>query len=124
VHELGRCSDAELNDYLRHARALLLPSFVEGFGMPVIEALANGLPVIASDLSVFREIAGNTPDYLDPADGIGWRNVIANYCDPDSPQRAKQIERMANFEIPTWDQHFSRVEKFLKAGSCEVRSAV
>jgi len=116
VHELGRCSDAELNDYLRHARALLLPSFVEGFGMPVIEALANGLPVIASDLSVFREIAGNTPDYLDPADGIGWRTVIANYCAPDSPQRAKQIERMANLEIPTWDQHFSRVENFLKDG--------
>jgi len=116
VHELGRCSDVELNNHLRHARALLMPSFIEGFGLPVIEALANGLPVIASELSVFREIAGNIPDYLDPSDGIGWRNAIVDYSRPDSPRRAKQIERMADLEIPTWNQHFSRVEDFLVGG--------
>ena len=116
VHELGRCSDVELNNHLRYARALLMPSFIEGFGLPVIEALANGVPVIASDLSVFREIAGNIPDYLDPADGIGWRNAIVNYRRSDSARRAKQIERMADLEIPTWNQHFSRVENFLLDG--------
>jgi glycosyltransferase involved in cell wall biosynthesis len=93
-----------------------MPSFIEGFGLPVIEALANGLPVIASELSVFREIAGNIPDYLDPSDGIGWRNAIVDYNRADSPRRAKQIERMADLEIPTWNQHFSRVENFLKSG--------
>ena len=69
VRELGRCDDATMLGWLDQARALLMPSFIEGFGIPVIEALQRGVPVIASDLPVFREIAGDIPLYLDPLDG-------------------------------------------------------
>ena len=72
VIEKGRCSDKELATLLKHARALLFPSFVEGYGLPLAEALDIGTPVIASDLQVFREIAGDVPDYLDPLDGPAW----------------------------------------------------
>ena len=113
VHEMGQCSDAELVHHLRHARGLLMPSFVEGFGMPLTEALACGLPVIASDLGVFREIAGEIPDYLDPSDGIGWRRTIADYCLPHSPRRREQLQRMEHFRAPSWENHFSTVERFL-----------
>ncbi len=66
------CSDDEVSCWLRHARALLFPSFAEGFGMPLVEALTLGVPVLASDLPVFREIAGSVPEYLDPRDSSGW----------------------------------------------------
>jgi hypothetical protein len=72
-----------------------------------------GTPVVASNLPVFHEIAGSVPDYLDPIDGAGWRELILDYARPDSPSRAAQIERMAGFKAPTWQAHFERVEALL-----------
>lgn len=110
VIEKSRCSDAELAAWLAHAQALLFPSFAEGFGMPLIEALSLGVPVVASDLPVFREIARNIPDYLHPLDGIGWRRAILDYAQPNSAARLAQCERLKNFVAPTWDEHFEIVD--------------
>ena len=114
VTELPRCSDLELVTYLKHAQALLFPSFVEGYGIPLIEALALGTPVIASDLAVFREIAGTIPDYLDPLDGVSWLKQIKAYCADNNEFRQAQLERMANFVQPTWAAHFQRVEELME----------
>lgn len=114
VVELPRCTDAELRRHLHHARALLFPSFVEGFGMPLVEALGHGTPVIASDLAVFRELVGTIPDYRDPLDGLGWRAAIEDYARPDSPARAAQLRRMVGYRAPTWPEHFVRVDAWLE----------
>jgi glycosyltransferase involved in cell wall biosynthesis len=108
------CSDAELVTYLRHAQALLSPSFVEGYGLPLGEALSLGVPAIVSDLPVFREIAGDVPEYLDPLDGTGWMNCIEAYCEPESELRAAQLLRMSQFIVPTWSAHFAQFEKVLE----------
>jgi glycosyltransferase involved in cell wall biosynthesis len=113
VVEHASCGDEELVNTLRHARALLYPSFVEGFGLPIAEALSLGVPVIASDLSVFREFAGDVPEYADPLDGRHWLELIEDYARPDSARRAAQIERMPAFIAPTWAQHFERVDAFI-----------
>lgn len=113
VTELPRCSDADLATYLRHAQALLFPSFAEGYGMPLVEALALGTPVIASDLPVFREIAGDIPDYLDPMDGLGWMARIESFSDRASALPAAQMQRMAGYAPPTWPAHFAAVEKLM-----------
>ena len=112
VRELGRCDDATMLGWLDQARALLMPSFIEGFGIPVIEALQRGVPVIASDLPVFREIAGDIPLYLDPIDGQGWEAAIRAYCG-DAPDRARQLAAMPSFRTPTWDDHFAKVDGWL-----------
>jgi glycosyltransferase involved in cell wall biosynthesis len=108
------CSDAELVTYLRHALALIFPSFVEGYGLPLTEALSLGVPAIVSDLPVFREIAGDVPEYLDPLDGTGWMNCIEAFCDPESPLRVAQLLRMSRFIAPTWSKHFEQFEKVLE----------
>lgn len=113
VVERSRCSDTELATWLRHARALLFPSFAEGYGLPLAEALAHGTPVIASDLPVFREIAGDIPDYVNPLDGIGWLAAIASYARDDGERRAAQLERIRRFVPSTWDQHFAIVDDLL-----------
>jgi glycosyltransferase involved in cell wall biosynthesis len=113
VIERTGCSDAELVGYLRHARALIFPSFTEGYGLPLIESLTLGVPVIAGNLPVFREVAGEVPDYLDPLDGIGWMNCIEDYLLPDSPRRSAQLQRMSGFTPPTWDAHFAIMEGLL-----------
>lgn len=112
VRELGRCDDATMFGWLDQARALLMPSFIEGFGIPVIEALQRGVPVIASDLPVFREIAGEIPLYLDPLDGQGWEAAIRAYCG-DAPDRARQLAAVPAYRAPSWQDHFAKVDGWL-----------
>lgn len=114
VIEHSGCSDEELVTYLHHAQALLFPSFAEGYGMPLVEALSLGVPVIASDLPVFEEIAGDVPEYIDPLDGRRWREVIEAYSSPGSAARAAQRERIKRFEVPAWASHFAKVDAFIE----------
>lgn len=115
VHEVSGCSDALLATWLRHARALLFPSFAEGYGMPLVEALMMRTPVIASDLPVFREVAGQIPDYLDPTDGPGWARAIMDHTHADGVLPSAQRARMDGFVVPGWEAHFQTVEDFLNA---------
>ena len=109
VHELSGCGDDVLADYLGHAQALLFPSFAEGYGMPLVEALSLGTPVLANDLPAFREVAGDVPDYLHPLDGPAWMQAVLDYADPGGPRRAAQLQRMRGWRAPTWEDHFRRV---------------
>ena len=113
VTEIGRCDDNMLAEHLANARALLFPSLVEGFGLPLVEALRSGTPVIASDLPVFREIGGDIPDYLDPLDAPGWERAIIAYSNEGSRERAEQIRRMSGYQAPTWADHFTAVDSWL-----------
>lgn len=113
VRELGRCGDAEMLDLIAGARALLMPSFVEGFGLPLIEALEIGTPVIASDLGVFREIAGEIPHYLDPGDRSGWVEAVTSLLSA-GPQSRRQEKLLKSFRPPQWSYHFKTVEQFLE----------
>lgn len=114
VLEKSNCSDEELATWLKHARALLFPSFIEGYGMPLVEALAVGTPVIASDIGVFREIAGDIPEYIDPLKTKRWAQLIVEYMQPNSLMRQEQCIRIANFKAPTWEEHFEKVEAFVE----------
>jgi len=59
-------SDARLNGLYRSCKCLVYPSLYEGFGLPILEAFAAGAPVIASDIPVFREIAGKAAVFVNP----------------------------------------------------------
>jgi len=83
--ELGRrlfmfnnLSDSELGYCYQHATSLVFPSFVEGFGLPLIEAQERGLPAMASDIPVFREIGGNSLRYFDLDDPASLATLISN----------------------------------------------
>jgi len=114
VIERNDCGDVELGNLLHHAQALLMPTFAEGYGLPVAEAQSAGAPVIASDLPVFREVAGEVPEYVDPIDGRRWMELILDYAHPDSARRVAQLERMGRFRSMTWARHFEIVDRFLE----------
>ncbi|KAK0329875.1 hypothetical protein LTR94_035023, partial [Friedmanniomyces endolithicus] len=95
---------------LAGARALVMPSFAEGFGMPVAEALSLGVPVICSDLAALREVGGNTPDYLDPLDGPGWKAMILDHA-RSGPAHTAQKGRLGQWHKPLWSEHMDIVEK-------------
>nr|WP_255720804.1 glycosyltransferase [Acuticoccus kalidii] len=114
VYEAGAVPDNALDLLRRNATAVLMPSFVEGFGMPVAEALAVDTPVIASDIPVFRETAGSAAELIDPLDGPAWREAILDYAAPDSPRRAAALARAKAYTPPTWDAYFDSVHAFLE----------
>jgi glycosyltransferase involved in cell wall biosynthesis len=113
VLELGNLPDSRVTELLAGARALLFPSFAEGYGLPVAEALSLGVPVLCSDLAALREVGGDVPEYLDPIDGPGWRRAILDYAKPDSQRRAAQLDRLRDWRTPGWDAHFAAVDGML-----------
>ena len=110
VEELNGCSDARMAALLRGARALLMPSFAEGYGMPVAEALSAGTPVVCSDLPALHEVGGEVPDYLDPLDGPGWRAAILDHAARGALWTA-QMRRLPLWVQPTWEQHMDIVRE-------------
>jgi glycosyltransferase involved in cell wall biosynthesis len=113
IFEWNNATDAEVAGLIKGARALLLPSFAEGFGMPVQEALAVGTPVIGSPLPAFREIAGDIPEYADPLNAEIWRNLVLDYAQENSKMREDQMARIKSFQGTRWDKHFQLVDNFL-----------
>jgi glycosyltransferase involved in cell wall biosynthesis len=114
VSETGPLPDSKLGAILAGARALLFPSLAEGYGMPLAEALAAGVPVIASDLPVFREVGQGVPELLPPNDAEAWLAAISDYARPDSLRREEQALRLKDFKVPDWQGHFARVDALLE----------
>ena len=114
VREYQDLPDNSVARLLQGARALLFPSFTEGYGLPLAEALALGVPAICSDLPALREVGGEAPEYLDPLDGLGWRRLILGFTDEDSRVREAQLRRIDRWSLPSWEDHFSLVDPWLE----------
>ena len=114
VIECSALCDEALAGVIGGARATLMPSHVEGYGLPVAESLALGTPVICSDLAPFREIAGDVPEYVDPLAGRGWAKLIMQYARTDSSERLAQLARIERYSPPTWTGHFDAVARVIE----------
>lgn len=104
---------ATLSAVYRRAAVTLLPSEREGFGLPIVETLACGTPVVASDIPVLREIGGDAASYAPLGDTDAWRDtVLALFHERDtSPEqwaarRAAARARAADF---SWSRYAARV---------------
>jgi Glycosyltransferase len=108
VDEVNGCSDTRMASLLRGSRALLMPSFAEGYGMPVAEALSVGTPVVCSDLAALREVGAKAPDYLDPLDGAAWLAAILDHA-AAGPMHEAQLQRLPAWRNPSWEEHMDIV---------------
>jgi alpha-1,3-rhamnosyl/mannosyltransferase len=99
----GRLPESAVPDLYRGAALVVLPSRAEGFGLPVIEAMACGVPVICSDLPVLREIADGVALFCDPNDPAAFADAMASMLDVPSNSSLRQlgIERARSF---TWER--------------------
>jgi glycosyltransferase involved in cell wall biosynthesis len=89
IRIVGYVPDRELAALYRNCTLFVMASVYEGFGMPVVEAMACGARVALSKIPVFEEIAGNYGRYVEPLDVEGWRRAIGGAieeaCDPRVP---------------------------------------
>ena len=109
VVEFNDISNKDLALIMKNARALLFPSLIEGWGMPLVEALTSKIPVICSDTPIFREAGQNLAVYCSPYDAISWEKEIYRFL--DSEYRQKQISNISQFQVFSWGEHFAQ---FLK----------
>lgn len=96
---LGYVPDAELPALYSGARALCFPSLYEGFGIPVIEAMACGSPVLASDIPVLREVAADAAVFMPPEDTSSWAEAMRDALTTDryASLREKGLRRARKF---------------------------
>jgi len=103
-----------LVELYRHADALLYPSWLEGFGLPILEAMACGTPVVTSGISSMPEVAGPAAVYVDPGSPHGIASSVASLVSDDSHrQRLARIglDRARKF---SWDQAASATAQALR----------
>jgi glycosyltransferase involved in cell wall biosynthesis len=90
VHFIGTITDSDLACLYRQAEALLYPSLYEGFGLPILEAMASGCPVITSNVSSMPEVAGEAALLVTPQDVGEIAAAMEGILDPLTAQRLRE----------------------------------
>ncbi|HEX9389989.1 MAG TPA: glycosyltransferase family 1 protein [Usitatibacteraceae bacterium] len=104
LHYLGFVSEPEMVAIYAGARAFVFPSIYEGFGLPVIEAMASGVPVVTSNRSCLPEVSQGAALLVDPDEVDALRTAIQK-CLEDDPWRADAIEAGLHVAAGlTWDR--------------------
>ena len=103
VELLGAVAPENLPALYAGARALLFPSEVESFGLPLVEAMATGVPVIASDIPVCREICGEAAMYVPPRDAVELAARIAGLDGDPQQRRDLGAAGIARARLFTWE---------------------
>jgi len=95
VEFISYLSDKKLQEIYRRAKVFLFPSLVEGFGLPVLEAMASGTPVVASNIPVLQEITGGNAYLVDAHDESGFAEAIGSLLKDENIYR--------DFQRKGWD---------------------
>lgn len=103
--EVSDLCDAGLAALIGGARAMLQPSSTEGFGLPLIEGLSLGVPVVASRIPAHMEAGGESATYIDPIDGPGWVDAIERLLDDADPLTMELRGRASAYRPMSWSQH-------------------
>ena len=107
-------SDHAMALLARGARAVLAPSLDEGFDYPVHEALAGGVPVLASDIPAHREYVAGFAELLDPHDAAAWGRALRDFTPAASPRRSAALAAAERFSPPEPAQLMRRLAELAR----------
>ena len=106
----GYISDAQKTSLFKNTTLYIQPSLYEGFGMPILESMSLGAPVLCSDLPVFREVAEDSASYFDPTSSEDLTKKVVEIINSATLQKVmkkKGLAKISNY--PTWDDVASHV---------------
>jgi len=105
VRYLGEISDQRLRECVAGATALVMPSLYEGFGLPVLEAMASGCPVIASRAAALPEAGADAALYFDPADSMALGLCLLRVARLTAAERAQWVRHgLSHAKLCSWDR--------------------
>ncbi|MBB2155721.1 glycosyltransferase family 4 protein [Gluconacetobacter diazotrophicus] len=104
AHYIGRVSDTELCALYQNAACFVFPSRYEGFGLPAVEAMACGCPVVASSIPALREVCADAALYAHPDDPVAIASTVARVIDTPGLAQDMRMKGMARAAGFTWDK--------------------
>lgn len=116
-------NDANVNLLYKNAFFVAFPTYDEGFGLPMIEAFERGVPVIASDCRVLREVGGELAVYFQTESEESFSETLNVYIDNPAEYQAVK-RRLGQFVPPTWDQTTEKIAAVLKSFEDKTDSVV
>jgi glycosyltransferase involved in cell wall biosynthesis len=115
VLEVGGVSDNVHRWLLSNACAALYPSFAEGYGLPVVEALALGVPTVVSDIPVLRETSQRRAVFCDPLNADQWHDAVSRLAERSSSPWAGAASMAGLFKAPRRSDYFNALLEFLQS---------
>lgn len=106
-------NDATLDFLYQKAFMVVFPSYAEGYGLPTIEALMHGIPVLCSDLPVMQEIGGAFGDYFPPDDAAALAKIVLQYHENPFVYEMKKQQLLNEYQPPCWTETAEKMEALL-----------
>jgi glycosyltransferase involved in cell wall biosynthesis len=109
----GRLDDAQMAPLLAHSAGLFFPSFYEGFGIPVVEAMAAGAPLVLSNIPALKELAGDIAHFVNPHDSRSMADGLNRLLESAS-ERTQRVAAGRKISTRfTWAACVQRVKQCL-----------
>ncbi|WP_066551992.1 glycosyltransferase family 4 protein [Croceicoccus bisphenolivorans] len=113
IHRLPRISDEALRAVIEQAAVILMPSLLEGFGIPAIEAMALGTPVIAADASALPEVCGDAAILVDPHDPAAMTAAMTRVMDDPALRTGLIASGHAQAARYSWDRSADKLSALI-----------
>lgn len=105
----GRLTDGEIVALYQHALALVFPSLYEGFGIPPLEAMVHGCPVLAADIPAVREVCGDAALYFNSHDTADCTRCLQSFLDDPAMGKSLRQKGAARYEEFSWRKSAEQV---------------
>lgn len=111
---VSNLTDKDLAQWYKHAKCFIFPSLIEGFGFPPLEAMQYGVPVIASDTLIQREILGDACMYFDPMSEDSLADALLTLLQNEGEQKKYKLAGIEQCKKYTWNECGRKVMDILK----------
>ncbi|TGL90246.1 glycosyltransferase family 1 protein [Leptospira congkakensis] len=104
VHQVLFSSESVLANYYQNAKVFVYPSLYEGFGIPLLEAMSVGCPVLCSDIEVFHEVANDAAYFFDPKDPFDLQSKLSSLLDSETTRKDLAKKGYTQVNKYSWNQ--------------------